>query len=300
MTALQYLNEPVTVFISDPNAHACEAAKDDFRKANFKYGSKIADKLGQHTIDFAIIATNSRERAFAVETALAAGARRLILEKVLFTRLEDYDGVSRLLSQYSARAWVNCARRTYSSFAHIKELIGNDDFTYRVEGTGWGMACNVIHHLDECAALAGSTDFSISTNGLEPEPIPSHRSGYLEFLGRLTASFGTRAYFESICHPGKPGDRVVRIEAPRGVVEISQANATMTLITSDETKRLDIDIPYQSQITARHVDSIRSGKEPDLPDFLTSSALHRPMITAFMSHIAKHNPNNQLFECPIT
>ena len=101
-------------------------------------------------LDLVIIATGSKPRASIVKSLLThSSVKYLVLEKVLFPVLAEYDEISNLLKEKQIRCWVNCPRRMYGMYKQIKETI---DPSYPIYMTNadenWGLCCNAIHMID--------------------------------------------------------------------------------------------------------------------------------------------------------
>ncbi|MEQ8656365.1 MAG: Gfo/Idh/MocA family oxidoreductase [Hyphomicrobiales bacterium] len=301
LSALARLGQPVQVLVIDPSRSSLHAAEDVFNRVGFPQESElIISSKRLEACDVAIIATNARERLAVLEGVLASGAGAVLLEKVLFTRLGDYDRAASLIQEARTPVFVNCARRTFGSFSHLKMLVAGRPFSYRVEGNGWGLACNAVHHLDEFAALAGKSDIKVDASGLTPGYFPAKRPSYLELGGCLRASTPDGSSLEAICRPGPPSDRLVTVETLEGSAIVSEKASTLTLSFGGKYKVFPIDIPLQSRITAEHVCALLAKREPALPDYTAASAVHRPMICAFLEHLRLTCPNETFDECPIT
>jgi predicted dehydrogenase len=249
--------------------------------------------------DIAIVATAARERARLIADVLRLGPRHIILEKVLFTRLSDYDNVERLLTEHGVSAWVNCVRRAYPRAKRIIDLLRGKPFTYSVEGSGWGLGCNLIHHIDEFAMLSGRTDLRLCSNTLAPHTIPAKRAGYIEFMGTMHGSVGDNR-FEATCGGGVPGDRVVTIICEDLELRVSQLAQTLYVRKAAGSAIEPFPIPLQSEATARHVEAILAGRSPSLPDYSEAATLHRLMLGAFLEHLRTITGDPSIEECPIT
>jgi len=249
--------------------------------------------------DLAIIATTSRDRLPAIREVVAKGTRALILEKVLFTRLEEYDEAAELFSRAGIEAWVNCPRRRYPGAGRLAELIGEADFSYRVEGQGWGLACNLVHHLDELDYLAGGVEPSLDTKQLEPVVAKSKRSGFVEFFGHVVGMAHPRTKFDAVCTQGPAGPRTVSIETQDMRLSISDEQ-TLTVSQGGHSSIEAYPMPPQSHLTAAYVDAILARKSPGLPDYASAAKLHRPMIAAFLAHMRRVLRDDSIQECPVT
>lgn len=250
--------------------------------------------------DLAIVATNSIERLQVIETLVKAGTPNMILEKVLFTRSQEYDEAASLFAKYGTRVWVNCGRRFAPKTDELLAVTSGKLLDYRVEGAGWGLACNVIHHLDEFAFLAGCDEIAMSGDELDSGTIPSKRPGYIEFTGRLSGRAANGSRFSASCVAGDFTGRRVTIEAEGLELTISQSDQTLTISNVQAVRTVPFPIPLQSEVTAQHVTDILASRQPALPDYSTAALLHRPMLDVFLSHLRRCSGNSALTECPIT
>ena len=102
----------------------CEAVESKTPKT-VHYEQNI-DVLPQN-LDLVIVATGSKPRASIIKALLAhSTVSYLVLEKFLFTRLQDYDEIEALLKEKGVKSWVNCPRRMWPSYEAIKKLINKD------------------------------------------------------------------------------------------------------------------------------------------------------------------------------
>jgi hypothetical protein len=252
------------------------------------------------TPDLAIVATNSAERLRVIGALVEAGTPKMILEKVLFTRLQEYDAAASLFAKFDTQVWVNCGRRFAPRMNDLLAMVGRKPLHYRVDGAGWGLACNVVHHLDEFALLAGCDDIALSGDELDSGIIPSKRPGYIEFTGTLSGRTAAGSNFSANCAVGDFTGRRVTIEAEDLQLTISQSDQTLTISDAQGVRTVPFAIPLQSEITAQHVADILEGKRPALPDYSTAARLHRPMLNVFLGHLRRCTGNSALDECPIT
>jgi GFO/IDH/MocA oxidoreductase family protein len=249
--------------------------------------------------DLAIVATNSRERPDAVRALIARGARAMILEKVLFTSLADHDAIDGLLAEAGVGAWVNCPRAAFPRAARLKELVGGGPVHYRVEGEGWGLGCNLIHHLHEFWSLSGGGAVELDPSGLEPEIASSKRAGYVEFFGRMSGRSADSATFAATCVPGAASRRTVRIDAGDSQLTLSPQQ-TLTIASGSKVTTEPYPATPQSELTAGYVDAILAGSDPGIPDYPSASNLHRVMLGAFLEHLRRVRGDDTIDECPVT
>jgi hypothetical protein len=303
LQGLAALSRPLDVHVVDPSEKSWARAAALLLEAGGLKVGKVryhADPSDIPIVDLAIVATNARERAGIVSDLVQRGVRCFILEKVLFPRLAEYDHIESLFAQNKVSAWVNCVRRAYPRANLLLDLIGGRPFTYSVDGQGWGLACNVIHHLDEVAMLSGASDIHLENEGLAPQTISAKRPGYIEFLGNLGGTVGKNSRFSATCLSGAPADRIVTIACNALQLRISQTGQTLS-IKNDMGERIEsFPIPLQSEATADHVTHILDGRAPALPNYSTAAKLHRVMIGTFLDHLRQTTGNPDLDECPIT
>ncbi|MEA2978775.1 MAG: hypothetical protein QOF09_598 [Alphaproteobacteria bacterium] len=301
--AMARVGRPIDIDIVDPLPAARQRAVTLLSEASGRRDGSVQaferlEDLGE-VPDLAIVATNSRERPDAIRKLVAHGARALILEKVLFTRLRDHDEIDGLLAKAGVRAWVNCPRNAYPRAARLKQLVGGEPFHYRVEGQGWGLGCNLIHHLHEFSSLSQQDELTLDTSALEMSVPPSRRSGYVEFFGRVAAEMPGGTRLTAICTDGAPGLRTVTIDLGDRRLTLSPKQ-TLTIENAHGAETEAYPITPQSELTASYAIAIFNGGSPLLPDYPTASGLHRIMLDAFLQHLRRVHSDPTIDECPVT
>ena len=110
LQALSLLDRPALIFVVDPNEDSLKIAEKRFLEisnadnkiVDIKYIKNI-DNL-PNSIDLAIISTNSDIRRTIIENLLInSRINYLILEKVLFQKIEDFSYVDTLLKKIMLR-----------------------------------------------------------------------------------------------------------------------------------------------------------------------------------------------------
>lgn len=303
LQALARLDVPLVADVVDPADAPLTLALQRLQEAGgLKAGTAYARRAVSEidtAPDIAIVATNARERRSAVEALLAAGTRTFIMEKVLFTRLADFDEIERALVDTGASAWVNLPRRSYLRAKALRDRV-NGLIAYRVAGTGWGLACNVIHHIDDLEYLTGSPLASLDTSGLLPGFVASKRAGYIELLGTLRGTTERGDTFVAECSIGEAGDRIVSITSGGASYAISQLKQEMVVDVGQTVTIEPYPVSLQSQATADHITALIEGRAPALPTYQQSARAHRIMIAAFLDHLRRTADLTDPDECPIT
>jgi predicted dehydrogenase len=304
---LARIDRPLHVDVVDPSEAARTRAMSLLAEAGgLRHGTCVmhADLSAlREAPDLAIVATAARERPRAVRDAVSVGARRMILEKVLFTRLADFDDASDLFQRRGLQVWVNCTRRAYPRAIELKQLVAGKPVAYTVSGAGWGLASNVIHHLDEFSMLCGTVDIEVSAEALCPAFTEAKRLGYIEFFGSLRGRTPDGSVFTAVCTEGTeaiPGDREIVIETDDVRIELRQSRDTMYVVQSGQRHSRPYPAPLQSELTAPVVTSILDGAPPCLPDYNTAAAIHRVLIGTLLGHMRRSTGNPDLNEVPIT
>ena len=213
LESLTKVRVPLSVHVFDCDPEVTKRAQEKIKgmKTSPFFSVCFADNLDAlgseeqvKRIDLAIIATTSMPRRMIAERlwALKKPVRAMLLEKVVFPRVEDYDAVSELAQKHDTRLYVNVCQR----HAWVEALRGEakTPVNLTVEGPNWGLCCNSIHFVDMFCFLnsnysgAGlsisnssnncTTSLSVSTDRLQPGYCSAKREGYVEMYGTLDCS----------------------------------------------------------------------------------------------------------------
>ncbi len=284
LQSLCKLQASIQIFAIDPYQASLDTARQRASeiprtdRISISYHRSIESIHGTD-LNLAIIATNSDSR-FKIfqELVSSVNLEHVIFEKFLFQKEEHYHQVSLLLSEKKIKGWVNCSRRMFPSYQTlIKDWKTKGCFDYKFEGGAWGLACNMVHHVDFYQAITGARIESINLEKLEPNPVPSKRSGFLEFFGELNIKMSN-------------GGTITLISRNSNLPPLTEITFQEELIQIDEVKGLlkikgmetKIEIPFQSQLTQLVVERMLNGLEPQLPTFEESSEYHLKLLGAFL------------------
>lgn len=248
-------------------------------------------------LDLVIIATGSKPRASIVKSLLThSSVKYLVLEKVLFPVLAEYDEISNLLKEKQIRCWVNCPRRMYGMYKQIKETI---DLSYPIYMTNadenWGLCCNAIHMIDLFLYLTEETSYSVETGYLNKTIEDSKRGGYIEMTGTLKVKTPKGNELTLISENNFTGEKNFLIENGDNLYTVSEGEGFWL-----HNKKYEYAMPYQSQLTGLLADELLKTGGCSLSPFDLSVAYHKPFIKAMLQ---KYNEltgseNNKLL--PIT
>ena len=254
------------------------------------------------SIEFAIIATNADVRRDVIETLVTTkNVNYLILEKIAFQSVKDFQVVISFLEEKKIKAWVNCSRRMFSFFQELKKrTMEESKVSLTVEGSNWGLACNAIHMLDLLAFLTGQIYFKVDEANLDSKIYDSKRKGFLG--GRLLAKSERGDTLELTDE--RDQDIPFRIFISFDGVEIEIDQIRGLAFEYPEGRRelseeKPFHVPLQSELTGIQVKEILQTGNSRLTSLHESYLLHRPILEAFNLHLERVL-KRKVDLCPIT
>lgn len=305
------VKEPLHIQVVDPNKESLEIAAKraeevDVSLRNNKKIDYLTDlKEVGDSITIAIIATTSVVRRKIIEQLLASkNVEFLILEKVLFTRLEDYEPVERLLKEKKVKAFVNCPRRIIPYHKKLKEIFSKEkSIHFYFTGSSWGLGCNGIHFLDMFAYLTGTTAIQLDTTLLDKEIIPSKRSSYIEFTGSVEGVTERQDKFSITSFNNGSFPLEMEIISPNHKYIIRQGTESVVMMASKDNgwvwEKESYNFPFQSQLTKDVIEVILETGTCGLTSYSESSRLHQVFLSALISFM-ENLKKEIVVECPIT
>ncbi len=297
----------IDIEVVEPQATARKTARERFEQIQVEKPKKLTmlnsiDGLSEQ-LDIVIISTNSDVRATIIREILEKKAvGTLVLEKVLFQKIGDYQEIEDLLAQKNIKAWVNHASRASPFYMQLKEMFrGSAHIDLNVVGGGWGMACNSLHFIDTFAFLTDNKDVFLSTENLSPQILDAKRAGFKEVTGLLAGRLGRNNFSIHCLESASPlsiticsENVAVRVDESNGVYEIAEKSKDWVWQRHQEKI-----VYFQSETTSLLVEDILLNGKCDLPTYRDAKALHVPFITALLEHMNKYSAVK--FEsCPIT
>ena len=308
LQAIAQIDISITIQVMDISTESLIKAKELYEQVpheNIKRIEFLTDLSAlEQTFDIVIIATPSKPRFQIIKELLhTKKIEFLVLEKVLFPRLSEYDEIGTLLNEKNCTAWVNCPRRMWQSYIQLKKQINQQNIEFTLTGSNWGLGCNSIHYIDLIAYLTGSADsFECDHSNLDSGYIQSKRDGYIEFTGTLTGKSAKCTHF---CLTSSKDD-----ETPSTLV-ITSKNARIKIhedlqkayISHKETnwqhEEVTFDTPYQSQLSDKLVSDIIKTGTCQLTPYHESAKLQKAILGAFLLHLKKES-GKDVHECMIT
>jgi len=309
LQALALTTIPISVEVVGRSSQSLVKAKERFEEIqgtglvkSVKYFQTI--KSLSNSIDIAIIATNADVRRKVIEELIQYKKTRfLLLEKVVFPSVQDFQAIIELLKINQVKAWVNCRRRMHTFYQEVQKHLRNGKrIIYEEQGGNWGMGCNSIHSIDLFSFLSGQTDFRITSSDLDMEIINSKRKGFLEFTGSLHGISENGSKFSLIS--SKESNTPI-------VINVSSNTSRYTILKSDDKaihahkskgwkdEEVQFKVPYQSQLTHLAVSKILETGQCDLTPLELSFKFHKPLLEVFTQHLERVM-KRRYERCPIT
>jgi len=306
LQALALIQEPVTIDVVDPDQKSLDVAQTRFKEVDDLFNKRLnyLEQLPAGAeYELVIVATNSMVRLQVLQTLLSScSVQYLVLEKFLFPDLQSYGQAQDLIQQHTHGCWVNCPRRMFPIYQHIKQQLAGDHPTeVHVAAGDIGLGSNAIHFLDLFAYLTDSADMEIVLN-LQPQVIASKRAGYLEFNGRIDAHHNSSVFsIQTTADISRP--TLLTIHDP-GAHYIVQEQATMQLISMQAQKQWEahtqsFNMPFQSSLSQQLWYQLQKDGTCDLPDYQHSAALHLNFLKALTQRYQGTQGITASY-CPIT
>lgn len=277
LQGLMLSNVSYSIHVVDPFPQSLATAKkdiDDLDKGHHTVFYHSALNAIPSSVDIAIIATAADIRMTVLRELLSLSSiRYLILEKVLFQRLEDFEEAAQLLKSKQVKAFVNCPRRYFPHYQKLHAAAFSEDWTMRVSGSNWGLACNAIHFIDLYNYLSGNTPSRFDTSNLEEQIVPSKRPGFIELNGKLQCT-DNRFSVECLTEEGHP-------------ITVELRNATQHIVIHEGKGQIDgFASAYEalplSKMAHLPVEQLLLNANCELTPYSISAALHKPFVSALM------------------
>jgi len=308
LQGLALCDRPLEIYLVDPSEESRRTALERFEEVEGHGQHEIHYIAGieglPSELDAAIVATSALYRRSAVEALLAAcRVDYLVLEKVLFQSSADCRAMGVLFEQHPTQVWVNAPRRMWRLYEKLKAALeGKNIRQISFSAGGWGMACNAYHMLDLISWLAGSPVESLSTQFLDPEPIPARRAGFYELTGMLAGRLASGVRFTITDHREEKLPLKLMIETADSCFMIQEGKAEIALLDGEDPAiemLAGIKEEYQSRLTNKLVDSLLDHGSCALPKYAEAASIHEIMLDAF-AEVFDRSGLGENGVCPIT
>lgn len=309
LQALNRIDRNISISVFDPSIQSLELSRKRFEElpvnrfiSSVSYSETINDL--NHDIDVAIVATNADVRRQVVEKVLKqACVRYLILEKVAFQSVADFEDIIELLADKKVRAWVNCPRRMYQFYNEMRGCFNpGEQIFFNLFGGRWGLACNSIHFLDLFSYLTGEHDISLNGSGLDRCIKKSKRNGFIELAGILRGATDNGSEISLLDYHDAVIPPVIQVLGKNSsfIIFESKGKALKAQKTTNWTwDEVPFTIPYQSELTHLAVQQILDTGDCSLTPIEESFQLHKPMLKILIEHLENVTGEKHI-KCPIT
>ncbi|KUO70131.1 MAG: hypothetical protein APF81_00340 [Desulfosporosinus sp. BRH_c37] len=309
LQALALINREIALEVVDPSQHSLDITKERFAEVSrTSYVKSIRfltelDNLS-NMLDVVVVATNADVRRAVLEKLLDnKKVKYLLLEKVLFQRIEDYHAIGELMELKGVRAWVNCGRRMWPIYKTLKNKLNNNPkINYSISGSKIGLGCNSIHFLDTLAYLSRESEFKLKFDQLDSELVTCKRPGFVEFTGTLygVSKKGSTLSITSYSEGNAPVVVTINSSELCCIVKEGIGRTWISERSNNwQWEELIFDIPMQSRSTHLVIQQILDEGECGLPGYKESAQLHLPILSTLLEHY-KYVKEEETTICPIT
>lgn len=254
-------------------------------------------------IDLVIVATNADVRFNVVEELLKSKkVNNLVLEKVLFQKIEDYKIVDNLLKNTNTKCWVNHTRRMFPFYKDFKkELLNSENINFSVSGGNWGLGCNGLHFLDCFSYLTGIENIELNSTYLDKKLYETKRKGFNEVNGMIIGKLNNHN-FTLNCFANNPSPVQFSITSDQVNIIIDESNGWYRISKKENNWNQEIKeekiVYFQSELTNILLNDIFDNN-CTLPTYSEAMNLHVNYLTLLIEHINSFSKNKYDF-CPIT
>lgn len=297
LQGLKASKNELSIYVMDQSNDSLKLAEERYNQVDDNgYAKKInfvtsMEELPKE-LDVVIIATGSMPRAMLTKMLLNHSAvKYLILEKILFPRLSEYEEIQKVIEERNVKAWVNCPRRLFAYYQKLHDII-DTPFEMTVDGSNWGLCCNSIHLIDIFLYLAKENEYSVTLDVSSLEE--SKRKGYIEMMGSffITTPKGCKLNLHCSSDDKTYGGI---IKSEKYSIVIDKKNMKLVINGIEEPI---LSYP-NSQLTGKVVDQLLLEGDCGLTRFEESCKYHKPIIDALTNEYNRLSGNKGDL-CPIT
>ena len=298
------LKHPKNVYGVDPSESSISIAHERCLEINSDQQVTFLsglEALDQKYFDLAIVATSSYPRLQVIENLTdKVKVKAILLEKVLFPKMAEYQKALDRLERAHIKTWVNCSKRYMPIYQKIKsehQTFGK--MSLHINGGGIGMSCNVIHYIDLVHYFTGTSLCKASL--LEDASIfESKRQGYLEIEGTFVGEFEDGSHLMLTSKRNfDPWMITLTTEKFQYLLQEFQKLAIQRSVGTASWKKIEANYGQQSELTTYIVDAIVMTGNSELVTLKESFMDNKVMLECFESFFFKNGIDVRK-GCPIT
>ena len=314
LQSIARLDRDAEVYLVDPSEKSLDLALErydqirDDNKHRFPKKNILLKEIKDlpHHIDLAIVATTAHNRLKIIGSLLERRTVNfLILEKVVFQKPDDFDTAQTLFEKSRVKVWVNCPRRYWPGYIHIRDIIkktSHSSTSMTVSGARWGLCSNTIHFLDLYAFITGIYDLDLRNETQDLDLVPAKRQDTIEMSGTIDGyhhqggTIRIRDYHESDLPLQitfeNPSIRCI-IDERLDTIHISGSH------NSWNVEEIPLQTRVQSQLTHTCIQEILETGNSRLPAFGESMITHKLLLNLLMDQLSRIT-GKEASLCPIT
>jgi len=288
LQGLKVVNSKLTIYVFDIFEDSLLKAKnfyDLIPENNFNKEIYFTNDIVNlpNYFDIIIISTTADVRFKIIEDLFKNNIKfkNLILEKVL---AQNYNNIEKILNIFESHTnvWINTPRRMMDWYSLIKKNINNNlPIKMSIRGGNWGLACNSIHFIDLINYFTGEHVTKINTNNLNNKWNTSKRDNFFEVYGELNISFSNGSHLILEARNDQNNFYIIKFEQSNIEWEIDE---NLGLAKNSLGHLFNGELTLQSKLTPILVEKLINSNFCELTDLPTSAKLHKPLISALLSH----------------
>ena len=300
------VNSNIHIEVVEPSETSISLSKKRNQEVNTRnkitYHQNIKCLNGKYEV--VIISTNSDVRLGVIKALFnEVEIKNLILEKVVFQSIEEFNHLDELLKSSATSVYVNHPRRMYDFYKKLKEELKENQETVshiHISGNDWGLACNGLHFIDLSAYLMESEPNEISNQFIQ-KITSSKRKGFIEFIGHLWINYTNHSSLLISSLQGQNKATCIDIITPNSRYKIEEGGRAIisTFKKSKWISDTPIKTPFQSELTTILIEDILNNKKPQLTSLNLSKKCHYLFIESLKD--AAFNIDKKVYsKLPIT
>jgi hypothetical protein len=306
LQGLTKLNRELEIYISDPSQDSLAIARERFKSVNTRSDITLnileSIKNVPKEIDIAIVATTADVRLNVIKQMIdVCSIKKMLLEKVLFQDLRDYEEAKNILNEKADNIWVNCAQRLWPFFKELKSRYSSEpNLRIEISGSNWGLGCNSVHNIDIAQYLWG--DKITHEANLDPIIKESKRTGFKEFTGEIITRNENGGYLNQISYAKGFAPFIINASHPTENLKWNLTNNKLYISNEESNWEIieqQLIAPYQSELTTNIIEDMLNNRECGLPNFTTSARIHVETIKEIINGM-KRKKIDLGTRCPIT
>jgi len=302
------------VYVIDPYASSLEVAQSRASEIEHNHEINFEERITAlpTEIDLVIVATNSDVRLSVLMQLLdKSKIGTLILEKVLFQSLHEYEEARELVQNTNTETFVNHARRMQALYQGIKSILEefkDEVFDIDYYGANWGLGCNGLHLSDAISFLLNDSIEYYENRELDSEITESKRKGFVEFTGTLSGKTRNGHCFRITSRrteDGLPSGISLTLNSPSVRISVMEGGTKPSIMVTRMKQGANSEVStfprmlFQSDLSKIIVEEVLSGRSMQLPTYEDAMANHKLFIESLLNHLNQSNIEKSN-RCPIT